>query len=463
MLTKTSAQLLDSFKRGDTTGQPMAVGSVLEQYTAGAYSVFTVPRGQVLLVTKIVVQADGQASAVSQQNTPAATLNAGITIRDRAGTAQDTALFKTFSRPNNVFTPNTQDWWNAPPGNAVVWDLKYPYCVPSGWEVDSTVAAPDLIGNYAAVYGFLVDEETARSMNFNVSWSATDSKRRQGMTSAQTSQASMIPAITGKHIRLIDVRIRIQAPTGGSTNTVTLQEGTSNRVLWRGANNNPGDLVDIAFTPEWILGVSQPLELALSTANAGSVTVTYEYLDADEVPGDYWWAQATPTLPSPGEASGLPGIQVSTQLTMYFPRTGITRTAVGAGEQPWIEGYSINIQKDTTDAPEQTFVAISTGTTGGTIKFNAPGNTFAAQGNYQVSPVIAACGHDQTIHVVVDDILVAGPESGAVFVDALALDDPTTAASSTPDQATCDIADWSVSAWGRVAGKRYTDPSNRGL
>lgn len=440
----------------------MAAGVAIDQGLTSTNQLLSVPKGQVFLVTNIVIQGDPSNAGITGafNPSPSGLIASGFTIENAAGTVETEVSFWSFRRAQGVFDSSpVTNWRNAPPANILNWRPRYPLVIPSGWSLN-TGATVGQFGNGWAAYGILVDENSARTLGYDVNNSTTDSNRRYGITSQSATTSGFIPARTGKHIRIMDVVIRLQPQVAGSTVKLTLAEGTG-RVLYEVTNNNPSELLDLRFTPEWILGQSEELDLTFSVANSGSITVTYEYLDNDDVPGDYFWSRVYPTYPSPGVAGGAQK-RISTAFTLFYPKNGSTRTAAKKGDQHWINGYAVSIQKDTTAVPEQAALAISSGTSSGGIAFGALGLTQSA---YQISPTITASGHDQTVAVVVDEIDIPCPEQAAIYVDTVGLDDGSGAASalSTPDTADLDVDEWSVTVWGRTTSKRYLNPTNRGV
>lgn len=477
MLKTTSQDLINSMgHQGGTVGRPMTIGAALDQ-DPGSAILYTVPKGQVFLVTHIVAQIDVSsqlAGAVASPQSPS--LFGGLATFDEAGTGQDTIEFKAFARWNNLFlTGGSPTWKTSFPANTVQWGLKYPYPVFAGWTVRSsaTPGGGSGWGNHYAVYGVQMDENAARMLGFQVRGSATDSERRMGAVSlaSPSTPAALVAGRTGQSIRILDLSIRIQ-PETNTANTVTLSEtadGTRNIFQFR--NDNPAEFFNYQFSPDIYLTPGAALDLGSTVANTASVTCVYEYVDAADVPSDHFWACVDPDLPTPGAGTTGTGsvlTSTSTEITLYYPGragrsyTDTTKTSPGKGYQHILNGYAVSVQKNAeagtaeTDATEQTKLCLSTGSAAGQIQSDGYGTT---QTNYQLSPVFSASSHDQSLGIVVPGINVpCKKDDGSIWVDTLGFNGIAT----TPTQTANDIAGWAVTVWGRTTNEQFTDPANKG-
>lgn len=456
--------LLSELSRLDETGEAMAYGVVIDQ-TVGATNAITVPEGQVFLMTHIHVQADTTTAGLSAAfpASPDKTVY-GFTVRDTAGTGQWDISFLVFRRWQQLFVPeNSPNWRSAAPGNAVVWKPKYPIPVPAGWTVKSTSGGE--WGNQIAVYGYLVSVDGARTAGYQVSNSATDAYRQHGIASATptTSAADLIAARTDQHIRILDVFVRVQ-PETNTTNKVQLLQ-TDGRVVFSWTNNNPGELFEQQISPEIILKKGQALQIVGTVAASASVVVIYEYVDPAEVPADHWWGCIEPELPTPtvskvGTISSFP--KVSTSMVCYYPKLDTTKTSPTQGYQHIVRGWSLSAQKDTGVTPDQTFLAISQGTSGGTIEYTAGGTT---QGNIQISPTYTIGAQGQCVYASIDGLNIpCNKDTGTIWIDTLQAGPATgvLSAAATPTSGDADIDEWSVTMWGKTIPSKFTNPSNRG-
>lgn len=466
MLKTTSERLRNSDFDDTAIGRlPMtacAVRTQLDNSSGGAASLLqSVPRGQVFLMTDIIVQADATATVTGGHlASPTTSTNYGILLRNQAGGAETALSFKTNTRWQATFDPaNTPNWRNAAPSNVVHWRPKYAIPVPSGWSV---LAGPTLgtsaIGNHAAVYGYMLDEDSARSLGYSVTASATDSERRL-FTAASEGAASytdLIAARSGKSIRILDIHVRMQSEVN-ATNTLSLRQ-SDGREIFHWTSNNPSDLVNMAFSPDIFLRAGQSLQIQTTDVGTVSVNVSVEYVDEDDVPGNHWWACVQPALPSPGLLSGA-SIASNAVVVQYYPRRNVTLSLGNplARDQHVIRGYTMSVQKDTGATPDQTFFTISSGPTAGGV------DTGAGQSNFQFAPVLTAPSHDMSVNLAIDGLHIpCQPGNGVLYVNTTTLGSQTLAV-LTPSSAVGNIDDWAFCLWGETVADQYTGGINRGV
>lgn len=463
MLTE---QVLSRLSRINDVGDATAVGVVLEQQTGAGNAAITVPAGQVFLIDTVVVQADTTPAGLNAAFAASPGLGTyGLTLNDAAGTAQSNIEFLAFRRWQQTFVPeNSPNWRNAPPGNVIVWQPKYPIPVPQGWSVQNLVGGE--WGNQVAVYGKTVSMEGARTAGYDVNTSTTDANRRYGVTSFSppTAETTHITGRTGKSLRILDVYVRMQPEVGGTTNKITLRQ-TDDRVIFSWTNNNPSDLLELKFSPDIFLKSGVGLETVATVAGASSVVIVYEFVDDNEVPSDHWWGYVEPDLPTPSVAlvGSNQSRAISTVLTCYYPGLDSTKTSPTKGCQHIVRGYTFSIQKDTTVSPDQTICCLSNGSAGGSIKFTINGIT--SQSNAQISPTFTSAAHDQCVFGAVDNINIpCKKDNGSIWVDSMALGQATGVgtAANTPQATDVDIDEWSWTVWGRTIPNKFSDPSNRG-
>lgn len=483
MLQTTSAQLLDSIKRNDGGGyEVVRVGAGLETITPSVPT-YSVPRGQVLLITQIVTQPEANifGGLVSFTTSPTGVLNQGFEIRDKANTVQSTASFWSFRRNPAARAPDTPaavDGRVSAPANIAKWAPKYPLVVPSEWDIhllDGIDGKADF-NSGAAAYGILVDEDSARTLGFDVNTSATDSERRYGVETFTGSGS--IAARSGKSIRILDVNVRMQ-PEGdeNGTGAIALIQAAGSRTLHKFANQNHSEEWEAAFSPAdcWYLGENSALTVTFTGTNVGSITISYEYVDKDEVPAGVFWGSVAATKPGVDASPvGLTNAQrrANSEITLFYPAiynldtsaaaSAYTATSPTTGNQHMLYGYLLTAQKDSTAAAEQTLFTLTTGTTGGTVKC---GSAFVGttQDEYQLAPVIHCASQRQAVNCCVDNLMVpCKPDDGSIWACALGFG-PSTALGllSTPAVADHNLDEFQFSVWGRTVAKRYTEPTNQ--
>lgn len=461
-----SHKVLSELSTLDETGAATAYGVVLQQ-AKGATRAITVPEGQTFLVDQIVVQADTAPAGIDAafDASPALT-SYGVTLDDAAGTSQSSISFLCFRRWQQTFVPeNSPNWRNAPPGNVVTWKPKYPIPVPSNWRITSSVGGE--WANQVAVYGRMISNDGARTAGYSVSPSSTDTDRKYGVVSFSptTGNTTHISARAGYSIRILDVKVRMQPETGGATNKVTISQ-TDGRTIFSYTNNNPSDLLDLSFSPDIFLKENVGLRSIATVSATASIVISFEYVAADEVPGNHWWGYVEPDLPTPtvakvGTFSNAPAI--STVLTCYYPRRDTTKTSSTQGFQHLVKGYTFNIQKDTATAPDQTVCCISTGSAAGLVSFGTIGT---AQTNVQISPSFTSTAHDQCVYGAVDSVSIpCAKDNGAIYIDTLAVGPSSgfLSAASTPTSTIVNVDEWSFTLWGTTVPTKFTNPSNRGV
>lgn len=471
MLSITAEQLRDRTIAGDL-GQPVVSSAVIGQDTATLPNIITVPRGQVLLITSIQLQADPGKHNLSSNYQPSPGLASyGLQLTNESGVGIWAIGFLSQLRQiSDYHTGITPTAISAPPGNVVTWHPKYAIPVPGGFTVEASTTLGDF-GNHAAVHGILVDDGTARTLGYNVN-PALASSRHHVITSRGTAGASTIAAgRTGKCIRILDIHMRLQ-PIANATNTLTIQQ-TDGRKIFEWTNSNVVDIVEQVFSPDDIyLKSGQGLDINITTANTCSFTVAYEFVDESEVPRNVFWGCVQPTKPTPTTTAVPTGFgnarRVSTSIPVYYPRRDATAATPGTGSQHLVRGCVISAQKgagtfaNNLQTTEMTLFAVSHGAAAGVIGIAAFAQT---QTNVQITPTLFAGQHDQCVHAVHDKMNVpCKPNDGGLWFDTLGLDADGLLGSGLGDVARpdADITAWSVTVWGRTIDTRFRTSTNRG-
>jgi len=499
MLKVTSQQLIDSVGTDvDQIGRPVVLGSMMngDLETSGNNVLKKIPKGFVLLATKVVVQVQGAAGvtgaigtkdSVHGSPTFSGVGTAGAITTDfeqEAGSPSFTMSWQRQARYNSLFgVAASPDWRTAHPSNIIHWEPKYPIVVPSGWVVESGPYT-----NFAewcggqAIYGLLVSEDDARQLGFAVSSQDSDLLRNASVVSGQGNGGTetLLAGRAGKSIRILDIQVRLQASTNDLT-TVELRQSAGSRTICKFASSNPAEMIDKAFSPEIYLKGGADLQIVTNKSTACSVNVSYEFVDDDQVPGDAFWATMSPHLPTPGGGTigaGSAFLQRAEDITLYYPRLdtlGVTATKTAAGKdmQHLLRGFCISAQKDatnsgTSDDVDQQVFAISAATDASTLTAFYHGSVFVSVAgdttNAQLlSPVMVINFHDQNLTEVVDGLNAPSPKNGVLRLDQVRMAGaPATAVSAvTPSDATGDMLDWNVTVWGRTIPARFTAPINR--
>lgn len=502
MLQTTSAQLLEQARKGGSTAnmQPVRVGASRQQGQAlTGTQLFAVPKGQVLLMTEFVQQLGGHGGgALGAYNpSPSPSEAAGGTVGGfryfkAGGTPTYTAQFSSFLRKNSVHDNSaapTPNWRNAQPDSVVKYKPKYAVPIPSGHFLYSSTTLGGDFGNSTSAYGVLVDENTARQLGYAVNDSATDADRRIGVKSFVAD--GTLSGRAGQSIRILDIHVRMQPQqdraAAGAPSTIEIKQLGDVRVLHKFVNNNQGDFVDVQFSPAdcWFLGQGYDLQVDFTGTDIGSVTILYEYVDADEVPKDVFWGSRTPTLPSPGLATtAVYNPAVSSAINLYWPGkynsdptpavADYNYATPGQGSNYILYGYAVSAQtvpgsgEGSVTNADQTLLTLSSGDSAGAIDAafgGSPGGS-RAQSNYQLAPVFQLNTTDQVLNAVVDDLaLPCEPNYGRIWVD-MAGYGPATgllSALTTPANTNNGIDALQVSVWGRADIDITTTPNNEGV
>jgi hypothetical protein len=474
MLKTTARQLRDKAIAGDL-GQPVVCSAAINQSVSGsAVPMFRVPRGQVLLITSVQTQTGNNKHGLSTTptNSPGPSFYA-IQISNESGTPQWTFGFMSFIRNATVFNASTPNAESAEPGNVEVWHPKYAIPVPGGFSVELNSTQGDF-GNHGCIHGFLVDEAAAKSMGYNLNPDATKSRHgiavSRGSASAVEAEADeLIPGRPGKHIRILDMHVRVQ-PSTNTLNQVLLLQGTGLERFYGIVNANVVDGVEQKFSPdELFLGEGEGVAISTEIDDQCSVVIHYEYVDHEDVPANAFWSYLTPTRPTPNATAVSVNARRSQQVfTLYYPKGGGTKTVPGVGHQHLVRGISVSVQKaggafeNSVQNVEQTLFTVAHGASASNLGFSLLSLT---QGNVQLMPTLHAGLHNQNVSFV-DDAMNAAckRDDGAIWFQSLGLANDGTALGGTGAVASssADIVAWHSTIWGRTIAATYRDTLNRG-
>lgn len=476
MLKTTARHIRDRAIAGDL-GQPIVCSAAIEQGSSGsARTMFTVPRGQVLLITSVQWQGTTNKKGLSTTtptNNPGASALA-MQLANEAGSPQWTMAFMNFIRNATVFDAATPTAQSAEPGNADSWHPKYAIPVPGGFTVDLQATQGDY-GNHGAVHGVLVDEGAALSMGYNVNASAT--KSRHGITvsrgdSSGGTGTSVLAGRPGKHIRILDMHVRVQ-PLTNTINTVELKQSDGTQ-FYGVSNANVVDNVEQKFSPDEIfLAEGVGIDIFSTIDGQCSVNIQYEFVDPEDVPANAFWGYLEPTRPTPGTTAvtigAATGRRAQQVFTLFYPKLGTTKTSPTKGHQHLVRGVALSVQKESgaftnsVQIVEQTMFSISHGAAASSLALAALSLT---QANVQIIPTLFAGLHDQNVSFVDDGMNVAcKKDDGSLWWQAVQIGGNGAALggvlTSTTD-AEAHIQAWHATIWGRTIANTFRDLPNRG-
>ena len=452
-------------------GKAQLVATPTDSYNLGAPVLITPPKGQCAIITKIFCMGYAERSTSPGLADTGRTQRLAI-IEPFASNTVGSATFLSFMRVNALHSAAASpDWQSAVPCKPVEWEPEDPIIVPPGFTLASSnpgaLDSNDMAGQCFMCRGYVVDVGTARALGFHVNEYnsiATSSpdvlSMRSGVTSGTftSSAASLIDGRTGQCIQIVDMFIRAQPLTHAPTKSFTVRQ-TDDTVIFKGANNNPAEFAEWNFSPGIYLKSGQGVEIIGDSGIRASITITYRFVDAVDVPQDQWWAYREPQLPTPAGAStgvGQLGTTASSTLSLYYPGLDTSATSPGNGKQHIVEGYAVSLQKDSTAASDRFYYAITTGTTGGSIGVGSASTITTT--NYLISPIMAGASHDQALFASEDSLCVPCPkDTGLIFVDTTGLG-PTLAAS--PAASDLNVDEFHVLVWGRTTQSKFTSSTH---
>jgi len=501
MLQTTSARLTELARQAGSADSltPMTITASRAQGNAvSGAQMLQANQGQVFLLTQFVQQLGGRGAGALLAGTTSPSPDTALRPTTggfryfKGGGVTNQAAFASFLRQESKFdnaADPTPNWRNAAPGDVVTYKPKYAVPIPTGHFLYSSSTLGGDFGNFSSAYGFFVDEDTARTLGYSVTASTPSSDHRIGLLSG-TSDVTL-SGRAGQSIRILDVHVRMQPqvdrPTAGAAATIEIKQLGDVRTLHKFVNNNQGDFFETQFSPadSWFLGQGRDLQVDFTGTDVGSITILYEFVDADEVPKDVFWGSVTPALPSPGLATAsLKNPNVSTEIELFYPgqynlsptpdAASYARATPIQGEQYIVYGYAVSGQTlnfsgtGAIGTPDQTLLTISSGASPSQISANyfdggVVGKTMT---NKQIAPVFGLTTADLSLNAVVDDVaLNCVPNSGRIFVDMSGFGPGTgvLSALTTPANADNGIDALQVSVWGRNGGAQATTPNNPGI
>lgn len=446
--------------------------------TASTPTVVATQAGEVAIITKIVCTGYPNKETSPGFNDDDEETNGLFLYDENSDLTLEGLSFLRFRRNDLLFEgAQTPSWRSAVPCKPIVWEPEQPLVIPPKHTLRSSMNS-NMAGGCFACYGYVVDQDTARSLGFSTNTqdlSYSNKLNRQGfrgaiIASVDVSKAywELIPAITGYAIQIIDVHVRMQPIAHAPTNIIYAYYGAAGNFLDQNyimqfVNNNPGDMAEWSFSP----GIYLPADKSFffgrfnpslsDSAASGSVNVTYRYVPSSEVPQDQWWSYIQPSLPTPSTGSiGTNDLftAISTDVVPFYPGKSSqpSTSNPGNGKQHIVEGFCFSAQKDTTVASSQLYWALTTGTsTTGTIGVASSGLTTT---NYLISPIIALSSHDQMLAMAVDGLAVpCVPDSGLVLIDTTA-----TGPVNTP-VTNLQVDEWNCLVWGRTIDTKVKSAS----
>lgn len=434
--------------------------SLTPQLVAGA------ARGKVMIITRIVGNTPGVINYTSGANygsagSPTTCLDgvSGIVLRDEDGVQQSVLYFHNFERNLLFGSPDLA----APPDVAIDWAPRHPIVVPSTWEVTALHQSQASTGLIA--YGYVVDEEEARAMGFDVNPSTTVADRRLVQTGLQVDSGTQTLAAartTGQHFMITDIVVRLQ-PKTDTVATVTITD-TSDETIFKFVNSNRANCCEWKIKPEIYLKQNRGVKIVGDANSNGRATVCMvgKWVSDIEVPQDAFYSYAEPQFPSPAATAVHTNRIIrsaATTFTMTYPRSATTATDPGVGRRHHLEGYCFSGAKDTASATQDfVWFALTSGAAAGTdtasVGFSIASYT---TGNAQLGPVMSLGAQAQTTSLVVDQINVPGvADTGLIMFEAVAGGGDLV---TTPVGATNHIDGWNMTIWGRTKPTEV-DPSN---
>lgn len=423
-------------------------------------------RGKVAIITRLVGSSQGLIPGVATTGTAPFFRSAGsptttgdnlsaLVFDDGDGATTNRSLkFFNFDRNESVFlvgTPLVAGIADlvAPPDIPVDWQPRHPIMVPSELITNSTQASSSSGG--LTGYGYIVDEQTAQSMGFDPVAGPHGTAQRLVMDGQAITNGvqDLVVAKTGQSICILDLYVRLQPKSVAGTATITLKDGDGN-VLFKFRNDNRANCKEWKFSPEFYLPASKKLTVTgdAQSSGRGSVAIIAKYVDASDVPPNFFYSYSTPTHASPSATTvATVGKRATTTFTLTYPRTGNTATTPGQGKRHHVEGILFSANKDNTLTSDLAIAWVSTGTsTSSTVGLGGALSVTAA--NKALMPPQALGFPMQTVSFLVDQVNIpCVANTGLILFETFAI---AGTGIGTPAATDTDVADWGVTVWGRT-------------
>lgn len=373
-------------------------------------------------------------------------------------------------------------WQSAPPNAPIDFEMEEPIIIPPRHTLRMDALGPQtMAGGSVACYGYIVDVATARMLGFSTGSQDTTTKpEASGVITSLPSNtggfrggaivgvdlATVVPALAGHTVQIIDMHIRMQPMTGGSstvTANVVAATGSgdalsSTDVVFAPVNNNHGDLAEWKMSPCLYLQPDHGLFLISLGGARVSCNVTYRYVQNSEVPQGMWWSYAAITPPGANtNTTGTSSLFTdgSQEMTLIYPGkiaagySTTTATSAGTGYQHVLEGWAVAAQKDATIPGDRLYFAITDGAAAGNIGLSGSGLTTT---NKLCTPIMCLGGHNQNMALALDGLNIPGTkDTGSFRVEMTGRG----SASATPLTNDLDVDEMHVLIWGRTIPATY--------
>lgn len=348
---------------------------------------------------------------------------------------------------NTAYYLATPDMY-APFDAKIDWTPSYPIVIPSGGALN--VLQTNAIGSKVACYGYMLEEQDARAMGFDIEHSGSPSTGfRQVITTGRTAKTTAQDLVLGKTgycIQILDIWVRIQPNIGGVA-TAQLKDETGN-IVFEWHNDSRTQPLDIQISPGIYMTAGEKITFTGNAAadNRCTIIVNCRYVEQSEVPENCFWGFVDPARPSPTstQIAGTAGKEQSSTITLNYAGPGTTGTTPGQGRRHVVEGYNISASKDSTATSDLVWFGITTGASGGSVGFAFGSVT---HDNNLISPIVTLAAPFQTANLAVDRINVpCVANTGLIMVDVCGVAGSLIATPAGEG----DIADWGITVWGRT-------------
>lgn len=413
----------------------------------------------------------------------------------------ETMYFLSHQKVDTVnWSPSAPEasWLSAPPNSPLIWEPEMPLIIPPGHTLRAIQdGATSMAGGNPVCYGYMTDIGTARTLGFAVGTqdatykaitdgliTTTELKNHTGFrgtlvyNTIASSVQTIVPGRAGYCVQVVDVVIRAQPMSGGSTTrtakllpgagtTATILEilGATDTPFFVASNNNHSEMAEWMFTPKAYLEEGDGLYLYTPDDCRCSVTVTYRYVPMAEVPqGSFWGYKNITPAGANTNTVGTSSLYTdgSTDMTLFYAGkeaagySTTTATSPGTGYQHVVESYAFAVQKDPTIPGDRCYFALTEGTSAGNVGLSGSGLTTT---NKLISPIWCAGGHNQLIALAIDGLNVPClKDTGVIRLEMTGRG----ASTSTPAQNDLDIDEFHVFVSGRTIPAKYSEGHFRG-
>lgn len=442
---------IDRINRMEGFGKNRVFSRLPGGIVGGSQKVLLAARKTVRILTKIVVFTQGAVVTSPGGGAGGSTADTtNLILVDNGGTPTARATLP-FLVPNHLLgiiqSPGRAQQANN--DRTIVWEPLKPLVIPEGWRLDVITDSTSTVNVFC--YGFEMEVNDFRRLGYNCAndSGASPSDRlwiQTGAIANVDTQQTLVTAKAQKQVMISDIVVRIQPNVITTFDSMTLVEvdtsgtlgGDKNIFKWT-CSAVTGEPVDhiirgpIYLTKGNGLKVTYTSGVGASPSGTGqtprgTIIVLGEFLEPNQCPQNFFYAQSTPRVPTPSDA-GATAISVFSTTLVAAPAKGRCHV---------VEGIDVSVGGGTVNASVVgNVLAITTGTADTGAAATAIGAT-----SVLLTPAFLAGSACQQTNFTIDRVAMECPEATAIRFESQAI-------LSTPT-AGQDVADLSATVWGRT-------------